>query len=155
MATAPPAEVAQRPLSPVFNPPLARPRRSVARGGTTLASNFATACGKNDMLAITSQNSFAMAKQQTHNLCRKAQKYCYKNLDVDTCRSKIVRATNYDYRKSKIFSRIKRPGKGSAFVAKDFMDIANRGSVDVAPSGLVKAGTIRRNLSSQECRQSQ
>ena len=46
----------------------------------------------------------------------------------------------------KIYSRIKRLGKGSAFVAKDFMDIANRGSVDVALSGLVKAGTIRRVL---------
>ena len=54
----------------------------------------------------------------------------------------------------KIYSRIKRLGKGSAFVAKDFMDIANLGSVDVALSALVKAGTIRRILSSPECCQS-
>lgn len=43
-----------------------------------------------------------------------------------------------------IVERIERLGAGKAFVAKDFLDIANRGTIDVALSGLVRDGRIRR-----------
>src|SRR5215472_16791042 len=46
--------------------------------------------------------------------------------------------------KHKMFVRIKRFGPGRAFVAKDFLDIASRGSIDVALSGLVNENAIRR-----------
>jgi len=46
--------------------------------------------------------------------------------------------------KSSILMRIRRKGRGSAFTAKDFLDIGTRGSVDVALSTLASAGTIRR-----------
>src|ERR1700739_2447477 len=43
-----------------------------------------------------------------------------------------------------ILSRIDRLGPGKAFSAKDFLDIATRGSIDVALGGLTRKGTIRR-----------
>src|SRR5438045_3689039 len=43
-----------------------------------------------------------------------------------------------------IFARIDRLGPGKAFSAKDFLDIATRGSIDVALGGLTRKGTIRR-----------
>ena len=43
-----------------------------------------------------------------------------------------------------IVERIERLGYGKAFSAKDFLDIASRGSIDVALSGLTREGTIRR-----------
>jgi hypothetical protein len=46
--------------------------------------------------------------------------------------------------KHKILARIKRFGTGRAFVAKDFLDIASRGSIDMALSGLVRENAIRR-----------
>ena len=46
--------------------------------------------------------------------------------------------------KDKIFARVKRLGQGRAFVAKDFLDIASRGSIDMALSGLVREKAIRR-----------
>lgn len=44
----------------------------------------------------------------------------------------------------RVCRRIKGWGRGCAFTAKDFADIANRGSIDVALSLLAKTGTIRR-----------
>lgn len=44
----------------------------------------------------------------------------------------------------KIVARIERLGEGKAFSAKDFLDIASRGTVDMALSGLTRDGTIRR-----------
>ena len=43
-----------------------------------------------------------------------------------------------------ILARIYRLGPGKAFSAKDFLDIATRGSIDVALGGLTRKGTIRR-----------
>jgi hypothetical protein len=43
-----------------------------------------------------------------------------------------------------IVARIERLGNGKAFSAKDFLDIASRGSIDMALSGLTREGTIRR-----------
>jgi len=43
-----------------------------------------------------------------------------------------------------ILARIDRLGPGKAFSAKDFLDIATRGSIDVALGGLTRKGTIRR-----------
>jgi len=46
--------------------------------------------------------------------------------------------------KDRIQTRIERLGPGKAFMAKDFLDIASRGSIDVALGTLTRAGTIRR-----------
>ncbi len=46
--------------------------------------------------------------------------------------------------KQQILERIERLGSGKAFMAKDFMDIASRGTIDMALSSLVREGTIRR-----------
>lgn len=46
--------------------------------------------------------------------------------------------------KNQMLQRIHRFKPGRAFVAKDFLDIANRGSIDVALSSLVRDGQIRR-----------
>jgi hypothetical protein len=43
-----------------------------------------------------------------------------------------------------ILKRIDRLGPGKAFSAKDFLDIATRGSIDMALGKLVRKGTIRR-----------
>jgi hypothetical protein len=43
-----------------------------------------------------------------------------------------------------IVARIERLGNGKAFSAKDFLNIASRGSIDMALSGLAREGTIRR-----------
>ncbi len=43
-----------------------------------------------------------------------------------------------------IVARIERLGAGKAFSAKDFLDIASRGTIDMALSGLTRSGTIRR-----------
>lgn len=46
--------------------------------------------------------------------------------------------------KEKVFDRIRRMRPGKTFVAKDFLDIATRGTIDVALAGLVRKGVIRR-----------
>jgi hypothetical protein len=46
--------------------------------------------------------------------------------------------------KDQILARINRLGNGKAFSAKDFLDIASRGTIDMALSGLTRSGTIRR-----------
>jgi Family of unknown function (DUF6088) len=46
--------------------------------------------------------------------------------------------------KQQILERIERLGSGKAFMAKDFLDIASRGTIDMALSSLVREGTIRR-----------
>jgi len=46
--------------------------------------------------------------------------------------------------RNRIFDRIRRFELGRAFMAKDFLDIANRGTVDMALSALVRDHTIRR-----------
>ena len=46
--------------------------------------------------------------------------------------------------KDQILARIKRLGEGRAFSAKDFLDIASRGTIDMALSSLTRSGTIRR-----------
>ena len=46
--------------------------------------------------------------------------------------------------KQKILTRIQQNGYGKAYSPKDFLDLGSRGSVDVALSQLVDAGTIRR-----------
>jgi hypothetical protein len=43
-----------------------------------------------------------------------------------------------------IVARIERFGEGKAFSAKDFLDVASRGTIDMALSGLTREGTIRR-----------
>jgi hypothetical protein len=43
-----------------------------------------------------------------------------------------------------ILARIKRLGEGKAFSAKDFLDIASRGTIDMALGSLTRSGTIRR-----------
>jgi hypothetical protein len=43
-----------------------------------------------------------------------------------------------------ILTRIKRLGDGKAFSAKDFLDIASRGTIDMALGSLTRSGTIRR-----------
>jgi hypothetical protein len=43
-----------------------------------------------------------------------------------------------------IVARIKRLGAGKAFSAKDFLDIASRGTIDVTLAGLTQRGKIRR-----------
>jgi hypothetical protein len=46
--------------------------------------------------------------------------------------------------KIKIVTRIKRLGLGKTFAAKDFLDIASRGMVDVTLAGMARSGQIRR-----------
>jgi hypothetical protein len=46
--------------------------------------------------------------------------------------------------RDQILARIKRLGDGKAFSAKDFLDIASRGTIDMALAGLTRKGTIRR-----------
>src|ERR1035441_9745696 len=46
--------------------------------------------------------------------------------------------------KDQILARINRRGHGKAFTAKDFLDIASRGTIDMALSSLTRSGTIRR-----------
>jgi len=46
--------------------------------------------------------------------------------------------------RDQIVARIERLGDGKAFSAKDFLDIASRGSIDMALSALTRDGTIRR-----------
>jgi hypothetical protein len=46
--------------------------------------------------------------------------------------------------KTKILQRIERLGPGKAFMAKDFLDVASRGTVDMTLSGLAQNGAIRR-----------
>jgi hypothetical protein len=46
--------------------------------------------------------------------------------------------------RDQILARIKRLGEGKAFSAKDFLDIASRGTIDMALGSLTRNGTIRR-----------
>src|SRR6267142_491539 len=46
--------------------------------------------------------------------------------------------------RDQILTRLRRLGDGKVFSAKDFLDIATRGSIDVALGGLTRKGTIRR-----------
>jgi Family of unknown function (DUF6088) len=46
--------------------------------------------------------------------------------------------------RDQIVARIERLGAGKAFSAKDFLDIASRGTIDVALSALTRCGKIRR-----------
>ena len=46
--------------------------------------------------------------------------------------------------RDQIVGRIKRLGEGKAFSAKDFLDIASRGTIDMALGTLTRNGTIRR-----------
>jgi hypothetical protein len=46
--------------------------------------------------------------------------------------------------KDQILGRIERWGRGKSFVPKDFLDIASRGSIDMALANLTREGTIRR-----------
>ena len=46
--------------------------------------------------------------------------------------------------KDQIWARIEGLGPGKAFMAKDFLDIAGRGSIDVALTSLTSAAKIRR-----------
>lgn len=46
--------------------------------------------------------------------------------------------------RDQILKRVERLGRGKAFSAKDFLDIATRGSIDVALGSLTRKGTIRR-----------
>jgi hypothetical protein len=43
-----------------------------------------------------------------------------------------------------IVARIERLGEGKVFSAKDFLDIASRGTIDMALASLTRSGTIRR-----------
>jgi hypothetical protein len=46
--------------------------------------------------------------------------------------------------RDQIVARISRFGDGKPFSAKDFLDIANRGTIDMTLSALTRNGTIRR-----------
>ena len=46
--------------------------------------------------------------------------------------------------RDQILARINRLGEGKAFSAKDFLDIASRGTIDVALGSLTRNGTVRR-----------
>ena len=46
--------------------------------------------------------------------------------------------------RDQILERINRLGEGKAFSAKDFLDIASRGTIDMALGSLIRNGTIRR-----------
>jgi hypothetical protein len=57
-------------------------------------------------------------------------------------KSKNIKRT----KKDKILARIRRWGRGCVFTPKDFVDLASRGSVDMALKSLTDEGTIRRVL---------
>src|SRR6202162_5826485 len=46
--------------------------------------------------------------------------------------------------RDQIVARIERLGEGKAFSAKDFLDIASRGTIDMALGSLTRSGIIRR-----------
>ena len=46
--------------------------------------------------------------------------------------------------RDQILARINRLGEGNPFSAKDFLDIASRGTIDMAMSGLTRNGILRR-----------
>jgi hypothetical protein len=46
--------------------------------------------------------------------------------------------------RDQIVTRIERLGEGKAFSAKDFLDIASRGTIDMALTSLTRRGIIRR-----------
>ena len=46
--------------------------------------------------------------------------------------------------RDQIVGRIERLGEGKAFSAKDFLDVASRGTIDMALASLTRSGTIRR-----------
>jgi predicted transcriptional regulator of viral defense system len=46
--------------------------------------------------------------------------------------------------RDQILTRIRRLGAGKAFSAKDFLDIASRGTIDMALGSMTRNGTIRR-----------
>jgi hypothetical protein len=46
--------------------------------------------------------------------------------------------------RDQIVARIDRLGEGKAFSAKDFLDIASRGTIDMSLTSLTRCGTIRR-----------
>src|SRR3984885_4054938 len=46
--------------------------------------------------------------------------------------------------RDQIVARIERLGEGKAFSAKDFLDIASRGTIDMALGSLTRSGQIRR-----------
>lgn len=46
--------------------------------------------------------------------------------------------------RDQIVARIERLGKGKAFSAKDFLDIASRGTTDVTLAALARQGAVRR-----------
>lgn len=46
--------------------------------------------------------------------------------------------------RDQIVGRIERLGEGKAFSAKDFLDIASRGTIDMALASLTRSGRIRR-----------
>jgi hypothetical protein len=46
--------------------------------------------------------------------------------------------------RDQVVARIERLGEGKAFSAKDFLDIASRGTIDMALAGLSRDGKIRR-----------
>ena len=46
--------------------------------------------------------------------------------------------------RDQIVARIERLGEGKAFSAKDFLDIASRGTIDMALTSLTRRGIIRR-----------
>ena len=46
--------------------------------------------------------------------------------------------------RDQVVARIERLGEGKAFSAKDFLDIASRGTIDMALGSLARSGTIRR-----------
>jgi hypothetical protein len=46
--------------------------------------------------------------------------------------------------RNRVITRIDQLGAGKVFSAKDFLDIASRGTIDMALSGLTRDGTIRR-----------
>lgn len=46
--------------------------------------------------------------------------------------------------RDQIVARIERLGNGKAFSAKDFLDVASRGTVDMTFASLMREGTIRR-----------
>jgi hypothetical protein len=48
--------------------------------------------------------------------------------------------------RDQIVTRIERLGEGKAFSAKDFLDIASRGTIDMALTSLTRLGIIRRGL---------
>ena len=48
--------------------------------------------------------------------------------------------------RDQIVAIMERLGEWKAFTAKDFLDIASRGTIDMALSGLTREGTMRARL---------